>query len=41
MSLWDELPGSAGSGGALDTIESALKSVPGVQQTNLTDDDGT
>ncbi len=41
MSLWDELPGSAGSGGALDTVESVLKSVPGVQQTDLTDDDGT
>lgn len=41
MSLWDELPGSAGSGGALDTIESVLKSVQGVQQTDLTDNDGT
>ena len=39
MSLWDELPGSAGSGGALDTIESVLKSAPGVQQPDLTDDD--
>ena len=42
MSLWDELPGSAHSGGALDTIETALQNTPGIhQQPDLTDDDGT
>src|SRR6478609_825774 len=41
MSLWDELPGSAGSGGALDTLETVLRSAPGVQQPDLTDGDGT
>lgn len=41
MSLWDELPGSAGSGGALDTLETVLQSAPGVQQPDLTDGDGT